>query len=239
MIELLQPLKSESLKDLFVARFESLILSGQVSIGQKLPPERELAKQLGVSRPVVHEGLVELAAKGLVAMTPRRGASVNDYRRRGSLALLNSLFNYGEGALDPGLLESLLEMRELVEIETARLAAMRRSEEQAAELAGVLAKEEQSETGDPESLAEQDFEFHLALALASGNALYPLLLSSCREVYTNLSGRFFADPANRGIVLNYHRRLTEAVIKKNPQKAAGVMKELLKQGREALEAMAP
>jgi len=63
MQELLKPIRTESLKDVFISRFEELILSGSFPVGQKLPSERELALQLGVSRPVVHEGLVDLAAK--------------------------------------------------------------------------------------------------------------------------------------------------------------------------------
>ena len=70
---LLKPIRTESLKELFIRRFEELILSGKFPIGQKLPSERELALQLNVSRPVVHEGLVDLAAKGLVTMIPRVG----------------------------------------------------------------------------------------------------------------------------------------------------------------------
>ena len=73
MEALLTPIKTESLKDVFVLRFEELILSGKFGIGQKLPSERELALQLGVSRPVVHEGLVELSSRGLVTLTPPRG----------------------------------------------------------------------------------------------------------------------------------------------------------------------
>ncbi len=58
MQELFEPIRTESLKDVFIRRFEDLILSGKFPVGQKLPSERELALQLGVSRPVVHEGLV-------------------------------------------------------------------------------------------------------------------------------------------------------------------------------------
>ena len=126
MQELLKPIKNESLKDIFVARFEELILSGKLSVGQKLPSERELALQLAVSRPVVHEGLVDLAAKGLVSMKPRVGTVVNDYRKEGSLPLLNSLVNYQRGRLDAELLNNLLAMRMLFEVETARLAALNR-----------------------------------------------------------------------------------------------------------------
>ena len=55
--EFLKPIRKDSLKDVFIKRFEDLILSGTFPVGQKLPSERELALQLSVSRPVVHEGL--------------------------------------------------------------------------------------------------------------------------------------------------------------------------------------
>ena len=99
MEELLRPIRKESLKDVFVARFEKLILSGKLSIGEKLPSERELALRLGVSRPVVHDGLMDLVSKGLVSMKPRVGTVVNDYRKEGSLSMLTSLVNYQNGAL--------------------------------------------------------------------------------------------------------------------------------------------
>jgi len=129
MQELLKPIRTESLKDVFINRFEKLILSGTFPVGQKLPSERELALQLGVSRPVVHEGLLDLAAKGLVTLIPRVGTIVNDYRKEGSLSLLTSLVNYHQGDLEPELLTSLLEMRFLFEVETARLTALNRTKE--------------------------------------------------------------------------------------------------------------
>ena len=142
MKDILKPLHSDSLVDVFISRFEDLILTGKIAIGQKLPSERELALQLGVSRPVVHEGLVDLAAKGLVTMKPRIGTVVNDYRKEGSLAILNSIINYQQGAIDEGLLESLLQIRLLVESETSRLAAANRTEDHLRELREILEKEE-------------------------------------------------------------------------------------------------
>jgi len=56
--------------------------------------------QLGVSRPVVHEGLLELAARGLVTIRPRHGAIVSDYRTQGSVTMLASLLAYQQGELD-------------------------------------------------------------------------------------------------------------------------------------------
>ena len=62
--KILEPITTESLKQVFVAKFEELILSGKISIGEMLPSERELAAQLKISRPVVHEGLIELSLWG-------------------------------------------------------------------------------------------------------------------------------------------------------------------------------
>ena len=75
-----------------------------------MTPERELAVMLRVSRPVVHEGLVDLAAKGLVTLIPRVGTLVNDYRKDGSLAFLASFLNTPEGKLEPGLLDNILSL---------------------------------------------------------------------------------------------------------------------------------
>ena len=83
----------------------------------------------GIDRFEARERIVaDLEAKGLVTLTPRVGAVVNDYRREGSLALLNSLVSYQEGRLEPDLLKSLLDVRRFFEVETARLAARHRED---------------------------------------------------------------------------------------------------------------
>ena len=119
----ISPLAVQSLKEACVRKLEGFILSGELKIGERLPAERALAQRLGLSRPVLHEALVDLAGKGLVVIEPRRGARIADFRTSGSLALLPSLLAYQEGALDPVFMNSLMEMRLVLEMETARLAA--------------------------------------------------------------------------------------------------------------------
>jgi fatty acid metabolism transcriptional regulator FadR len=235
MQELLSPIRAESLKDVFIRRFEELILSGKFPIGQKLPSEREFALQLGVSRPVVHEGLVDLAAKGLVTMIPRVGTIVNDYRREGSLALLTSLVNYHQGNLEPGLLVSLLEMRQLFEVETARLAARHRDREQLDSLGKLLREEDTINHQNIEAICELDFDFHHLLALASGNHIYPLLLNSFKHCYANLAGQFFSDPAVVPVVFDFHKKMVKAIQDKNEKFAARIMERMLNHGAENLK----
>ncbi len=234
---MLEPSRADSSKKVSVQRLENLILSGKLTIGEKLPPERELALQLGVSRPVVHEGLVEMAAKGLVTMKPRVGTTVNDYRKEGSLAILSSLFNYHNGQLSPHLLNSLLEMRLLFEVEAARLAARRRTPDQLAELRDLLEAEEKNPPEDTQSLTDLDFTLHHLITLASGNLLYPLILNSFRQVYTNLAGQFYTQPSVAAVVLDYHRELAAAVEKRDEKSAAHIMKNMLDHGADCLKSM--
>lgn len=232
--EFLAPLRAQSLVEAFVARFEELIISGEIGIGSRLPSERELAVRMGVSRPVVHEGLIELQARGLVTLKPRKGAYVNDYRRRGSLSLLESLLAYHKGNLEPGLLRSMLRMRELFEMETARLAALNRSPEHLRQFHEIIEREGGCDLSRTGAIVEMDFEFHLLTAIATGNLVYPLIMNSFKDVYTNLTGQFFADPLVAPEVFAFHRGLVTAYEARDAKKASSIMKRLLDHGERYL-----
>ena len=236
MQELLEPIRTPSLKEVFIHRFEELILSGRIAVGQKLLSERELAMQLGVSRPVVHEGLVELAAKGLVTMIPRVGTIVNDYRREGSLALLTSLVQYQQGEIEPALLESLLQMRLLFEVEAAKLAAAQRTADQLGALDALLELEAEADPADPEALSNLDFQFHHLVSMASGNLVYPLLLNSFKECYLNLARQFYTVAANAATVSTFHRKLAAAIHAGDGSASADIMKQMLNHGAAHLQA---
>jgi DNA-binding FadR family transcriptional regulator len=230
----LQPLRAASLKDVFIERFEELILSGKLSIGQRLPPERVLAQQLGVSRPVVHEGLVELAARGLVTMKPRVGTVVSDYRREGSLTLLDSLVSYGKGRLAPELLEDLLALRRLLETETARLAARQRTAADLRELRAILTREA-DQPHELDLVVDLDFRFHHLVALASGNRLYPMLVKSFEPAHNNLAKQFFARKTVFLRVFALHREIVDAIAARDEERAGATMARLLEHGRAVLK----
>jgi len=234
MKDILRPIKPEALPDMFVSRFEQLILSGQLKIGQTLPSERELALKLGVSRPVVHEGLVDLAFKGLVSIRPRVGTVVNDYRKHGSITLLTSLLNFKNGKLDPELLVDVLEVRKLIENETARLAPENKTAAQLDELKEIYDLEVAAIGQAPEKIADLDFSFHHQLAICSGNFIYPLLLNSFKDFYTNLSAIFFSDEPVIRPVLDMHLQLIDKIETNDGQSAAIVMDQLLNQGAARL-----
>ena len=237
MLEALKPVRFESAKDACIKRLEELILSGKVKAGEKLAPERELALRLGVSRPVVHEALVDLAAKGLVEIIPRVGTVVNDYLKDGSLSLLMSLVNYQKQDLDPEILDGLLNMRKLFETETARLAAANRTIAQLEGFYGVIFEESQTEPCEAEKIVALDFDFHIRLVLASSNVLYTLLINSFKPVYTTLSSVFFSDASVIPVVFDFHRKLVSAIADRDEAVAASVMTDILAHGEDWLKAL--
>ena len=92
-----QKISSPSLRDLFIEQLEHLILSGKLQVGEKLPPERQLAEMMQVSRAVVNSGISELEKKGFLTVKPRSGTYVADFRRKGTLDTLIAIMNYNGG----------------------------------------------------------------------------------------------------------------------------------------------
>ena len=233
-----EPLKIQSLKDACINRLEQLILSGELKIGEQLPSERDFALRIGVSRPVLHAALVDLDSKGLVQIIPRRGVFVNDFRRSGSLAILGSLLSYHDGNLDPGFTRSLIAMRLLVETETARLAALNCTAQQLVEFRSLLDEEARAGCGDPQNLTSLDFSFHLSIAIASGNLVYPLIINSFKGVYTHLTGGFFSRYCGTPVaqaVRQFHAQIVAAFERREPEAAVSTMTAMLNHGAAYLE----
>ena len=98
------------------------ILSGELRPGMRLPSERELADQLGISRSSLHQAILELEYKGFVTIVPRRGTIINDYRKQPTPQSLDALMNYGMLELDKDLFDDMMDFRLWLESECARKA---------------------------------------------------------------------------------------------------------------------
>lgn len=167
-----------SLTDLFVQQIENMILSGELAIGEQLPPARELAVKMGVSRTVVTAGLVELEKLGFVEIRSRQGVYVCDYRRRGTMETLVAIMRYNGGALRRNEVRSLLETRDAMECMCMRLVVERSDTTALETLTPIL--ESIRTAHDNDEAAENIFLFHHELAVLSGNVLMPLLYHSFR-----------------------------------------------------------
>ena len=233
----LEPLKNTSLKEACIQQLESLILTDQWKAGERLPSERDLAAQLGVSRPLLHQALVDLDAKGLVRIEPRRGVYICDFRVDGSIPILTSLMSFQGGTYQPQVFTSLIEARKLIEVETAQLAADNRTEQDLAELDRILDAGRNLSSEDWTSLVKYDFSLHQRVAIASGNLLYPLMINSLKRAHTNLAGEFYRSGAKNSVsadTIAAHAQLVNAIRQNNSPAAGSIMEDLLEKGEIAL-----
>jgi DNA-binding FadR family transcriptional regulator len=181
-------LSAPSLKELFIQELEASILSGKLQIGEKLPPERDLAKSMQVSRAVVNAGIAELARKGFLAIRPRIGTFVADYRRNGTMETLISIMNYNGGKLRDAEIRSILELRIALDTLAIELVIPKITDSDVEILKGYVGQIKEAES--PEVASELAFSFQHELAFLSGNTLLPLIFSSFKAVIMTLWERF-------------------------------------------------
>ena len=183
-----EKLSAPSLKELFIRNIRENVLSGQLSIGTRLPPEREIAEQMQVSRTVVNAGLTELERQGFLEIRPRQGTFVADYGRSGNISTLNTIMEYHSDTLGYAEIHSILEVRRALEhlatdaaIETATDADMDRLQYLLANLATA---------GSVNEAIEAAFTFHHELAVVGSNSILPLIYVSFKPVVTQLWLRY-------------------------------------------------
>src|SRR6185437_15166729 len=145
--------------------------------GDPLPGETELARALGVSRPVVREASRTLVALGAIATAPGRVPRVGGMQSR----TLRQVF---EHAIVTGQADArqVLEVRRGIEIAMAGQAAERRAPEDVTRLA-ALSDAMGARLHDPEAFVALDIDFHLALAAATENPFYVVLVEACRAAF--------------------------------------------------------
>ncbi len=181
-------LSAPSLKELFVRQLETMILSGRLPVGEKLPPERELAQSMQVSRAVVNAGISELAGKGFLIIKPRVGTFVADYRRNGTMETLVSIMKYNGGILRDAEIRSILELRIALDTLAVELCIPRITDKDIDILKECVGQ--MKEAASPEEASELAFRFQHELAFISGNTFLPLIFSSFKVLITPLWERF-------------------------------------------------
>lgn len=175
----------------------ALIRAGTLRVNEKLPPEMELARNFGVSRPVVREALVSLQALGLVASQNGKGTYVIADRPQAPLLL----GRYSTGHLNA--------VRRYLEVPAATLAAERRTEAQLAHMTDVLAQMQDCDNPGRRNIL--DAEFHIAIAEAAGNPLLKKLVEDLRAMLEAHSLAAAAAPNRRSGAMAEHLGILDAI----------------------------
>lgn len=167
-----------TLKELFIREMESMILSGRLAVGERLPSERELAQQMQVSRAVINGGIADLARKGFLHVRPRAGVYVADYRRTGTPETIRSIMEYNGGQLRSAEIRSILEIKLMFDQLAVEQAIPNLDESGLATLKKQLTNLGEAVT--PQAVAEAAFAFYHELTLLGSNTLIPLIYQAFR-----------------------------------------------------------
>ncbi len=219
----------ESIRAQVTREIENRIFSGELAIGERLPPERELALELGVSRSLVNLAILDLESMGFLRIVPRQGTFVADYKNESTPQMLLSLMTRGAGE-DTGaeLFSSMLETRRMLEGECARLAAEHASEEDLARLSSILG--EMRTAADPDRFSDANFRFHRVLMAASGNIVYAMIFQSFGEVVRFYVSRYFTTPARMRLSVSQHEQLLDALVARDGARAKAAVDVIMEEG---------
>jgi DNA-binding FadR family transcriptional regulator len=191
-----------------------LIVSGELADGELLPPENELCKSFGVSRNILREATKIMASKGLLEV--RQGYGTQVCKPEASIPD-EALSNYLK--VHQISLIHLAETRTALEIESARLAAQRRTQKHLAIMEHAL-QVLQDPAQELDALVEADVDFHQAIVDATGNPIFRIITRTLLH-HLNYSRRstigYFGITT---VVFEEHRLLYEAIKKKNSLLAA-------------------
>lgn len=235
------------LADKVAATILEMILTEGTKVGDRLPSERELSDQFGVSRTVVREAIRTLAAKGVLEVRTGHGVRIVAVPA-GTVSESLRLF-IRSATLD---YPRLAEVRATLEIEIAGLAAQRVTEE-GVELLRANVSAMEAAVGDVDRMSQLDLDFHRAIAVSTQNDLFLLLLDSIGEGLLEIRRRLFADsPKGEQMhtAVRAHREILAGIAARDVEEARRAMRahlsqvatawmEIIEQADEVVESEGP
>lgn len=219
------PIRPKKVAEAVLEQLRMRLEDGSLAPGDRLPSERELAEQMRVSRPVVREATNMLVGQGLLEIRARRGVFVRAAALPGWGDPLTNLI----GDNMERLIE-LLEVRRILEAQTAALAAEFATPADIDDLAQIMDEFErvhrQHETGEA-----TDARFHARIARAAGNTVLMHLMATLHKAMTRSShtvaSRFQTSELYRETILRQHRAIFDAIRAHEPEAARARMQEHL------------
>jgi GntR family transcriptional regulator, transcriptional repressor for pyruvate dehydrogenase complex len=206
------------------------LVAGSLKPGDRLISERDLAVQLGVSRPLVREALRALTMLGIVEIRDRIGTIVT----RPDVSVLNDFFTFAL-AQQADMPDDLMQARVAIECQAIRLACERAGIADFERLQGALAKiADTIDEADAGGMA--DFEFHRTIVLASHSETLAVLHNSMAGLLThshrNRRELVQAFPSMKTYLIEDHRRVFEAIVARGPDRADATLRKHFEIGNE-------
>jgi len=204
-------------------RLLQAVLSGEFPPGTLLAGERELAAQLGVTRPTLREVLHRLARDGWFDIQHGKSTRVRDYWREGNLNVLSALVQHSV-PLPDDFVPNLLDVRMCMAPAYARAAVDR-----SADLVIDLLKTCTDPSDTAESYATADWNLHHGLTLASGNPVFTLILNGFRGFYVHMASLYFSQSRARLASRVWYSNLMRAARSNDVESAEAVTRQAMRE----------
>lgn len=209
--------------DIIINQIKNLITSGQLKPGEKLPSERKLSEKLSVSRSAVRDAIKKLEFYGVLKTHPQSGTIVAGMGPTALQGLISDILT-----IDGSDYKSLVETRVILEINSAKLAAERRTEENIHQIQVALDKYHEKLKLDQPTV-EEDLMFHLEIAEASQNTvLKSMMMVITPDIISNFIKYDVCGDDVKVERYNEHQLLLKLIKEQNPEKVALVMENHLK-----------
>lgn len=201
------------------------IAKGDINVGDPLPIEDELGEEFGVSRTVVREATKVLSGKGLVCSRPKLGTLVQDRREWNMLD--PDVLNWEiEGGSQKSALRSITDVREVIEPQASKLAALRASEEEIEKMELAYLKMEGNVESSPEFI-NADLSFHNLIIESSQSPILVQLSSTLRDALMACRRTIVLSPSSSREALAFHHDVLLAIQARKPDLAFSKMQLLI------------
>ena len=214
---------NRALSEKIIAQISDALVAGELKPGDRLPPERELAEQFGVSRTVIRDAVKTLAGRGILHVKHGAGIFVTTSEENaiGRLGALSDIL-----PLQGVRLRDLFEIRKVLEAEGAEWAARRRNDYHLKRLRGIL-EDAHRNSENLEVLSERDAQFHVAIAEASQNLVLVRVVLTLLDLLAQSRRESLSIPGRAKLSLKDHERIVEEIEAQRHEGARETMLEHL------------
>jgi GntR family transcriptional repressor for pyruvate dehydrogenase complex len=228
----IDPERSGTTAEEVISQLREMIHRGELRPGDRLPPERDLARLLGVSRPTLRAGIRSLAAVGV--LESRQGAGTFVVKSEGPPSLDSSPLRL-MASLHGFTSDEMFEARRSLEMAVAGLAAERATGDQMAAMAEEIT-EMYASLDDPEQFLVHDMRFHQTVAAASGNRILTSLMNMVATILLDVRSKTVKHAKDLKESAEMHRQIYRAIRERNPEGARNAMRDHLVLAQRAQQA---
>lgn len=220
-----KPIKSKKIYEVVIEEIQEQIIDGTLNRGDKLPTERDLAEQLNVSRTSVREAMRALEVLGIIQVKQGGGNYIKERFDDALVEPLSMMFILNES--HP---REIVDLRKIIEVESAYRAAQRITDEEIEELREIVTQLRIQTNEKNEALSVQyDKAFHYSICRIADNYLFSNILNMLSNLMDTLiedaRGIILLKEENQAVLIDQHEKIFHALEQKDPKAAATAMRE--------------